>query len=241
MDTNTVFFEDLSESVQAIDLSVTLGLLWMAVCDGGITLKEQQKLVEFYNSAPGNEVFQNPVFRRKAEAALNDENSDVLDQMCYVLKNDLNSDEQQYFFQLLINVASAEEKLSASKNYILRFFLDLFEFDPDDLNKAFLTATGDLLPELGDPSSTLWWEYEESIVNGNTENMSQYLENLSESQARQVLGLNNSMATKDIKVAYRRLAQHYHPDRHEGLDEEKRKKAEQSFLLVQQAYEVLKR
>ncbi|MGH1471671.1 MAG: J domain-containing protein [Cellvibrionaceae bacterium] len=241
MTANTIFFEDLSKAVSPIDLSVTLGLLWMAVCDGSVTIKEQQTLKEYYNSASGNEAFQNPLFRRQAEAALHDENSDVLDQMCKVLKNELNIEEQQYFFQLLINMASAEDMLSVPKNYILRFFLDLFEFELDALNKAFLVTSGALLPELGDPSSPLWWEYEENINGESVEDISVYRENLSLAQARQILGLTSESVSSEVKKAYRRLAQHYHPDRHEGLDEAKQKKAEQSFMLIQQAYEVLKK
>jgi uncharacterized tellurite resistance protein B-like protein len=241
MNSKTIFFDELCGASQGVDVSVTLGLLWMAACDGSITPNEQKKIAKYYNSAPGNEVFQNSIFRKKALAALKDEDSDVLEKMCDVLKKDLNIDEQQYFFRLLIDIASAEDAISVSKNYILRFFLDLFEIESDYLSKEYLSVTGELLPELGDPSSPLWWDYEDSVKTGSFETMARYRENLSEAQARHILGLSNTAIAKDIKMAYRRLAQHYHPDRHEGLDDTKRKKLEQSFLLVQQAYEVLKR
>ncbi len=237
----TIFYDELCGESEDIDFSVSLGLLWMSTCDGHITPKEQKKLTEYYDSAPGNEVFKNPVFRKKALMAIQDENSDVLERMCNVFKKELNVDEQQYFFRLLINIASAEGSISVPKHYVLRFFLDLFDIEPDFLNKEYLSTAGELLPELGDPSSPLWWDYEDSVQAGSSESMARYSENLSEAQARKILGLRDSAEAKEIKASYRRLAQYYHPDRHEGLDEAKRKKLEQSFLLVQHAYEVLKR
>lgn len=233
-------FNDFANHSQAIDLSVSLGLLWVAHCDGDVTLKEHEQIKQYADSAPGSDIFLNSSAQKKLLSALHDPRSDLLERMCDVLKESLNLEEQQYFFQLLINIASAEESISVPKNYVLRFFLDVFEFEVDALNRAYLETSGSLLPEAGDPSSQAWWEYQENMNAAASETSSQFLEHLTVEQAKQVLGVAETATAKEIKIAYRRLAQHYHPDRHADLDESKRKKAEQSFMLIQQAYEVLK-
>ncbi len=50
----------------------------------------------------------------------------------------------------------------------------------------------------------------------------------------QVLGLERSASTDDVKKAYRRLSKELHPDKHKGDDS-----AEQRFKEVNEAYEVL--
>jgi len=49
-----------------------------------------------------------------------------------------------------------------------------------------------------------------------------------------ILGVDRSASSKEIKKAYRKLAQKYHPDRNQGD-----KRAENHFKSVNEAYEVL--
>lgn len=51
-----------------------------------------------------------------------------------------------------------------------------------------------------------------------------------------VLGVSESASADDIKKAYRKLAMKYHPDR---VEESQKKKAEEQFMKVKDAYEVL--
>ncbi len=39
-------------------------------------------------------------------------------------------------------------------------------------------------------------------------------------EARRLLGLGEAATQKEIRSAYRRLAHHYHPDKHDSADEE---------------------
>ncbi len=53
----------------------------------------------------------------------------------------------------------------------------------------------------------------------------------------EILGLDRSASEKDIKNAYRKLARKWHPDLHPEAD---KKKAEEKFKEINEAYEVLK-
>ena len=49
----------------------------------------------------------------------------------------------------------------------------------------------------------------------------------------QILGLTENASIDEIKRSYRKLAFHYHPDRNDSPG------AQEKFLLIQEAYEVL--
>ena len=55
----------------------------------------------------------------------------------------------------------------------------------------------------------------------------------------EVLGVSRNASEKEIKSAYRKQAQRYHPDRVSHLGEELQQLAKQKFLEIQKAYEIL--
>ena len=56
----------------------------------------------------------------------------------------------------------------------------------------------------------------------------------------EILEINRNASQEDIQKAYRKLARLYHPDRHQSKSEHERKKAEEKFKEIGEAYEVLK-
>ena len=54
-----------------------------------------------------------------------------------------------------------------------------------------------------------------------------------------VLGVSRNATPEEIKSAYRKQAQRYHPDRVSHLGEELQQLAKQKFLEIQKAYEIL--
>src|ERR1700683_2160565 len=54
-----------------------------------------------------------------------------------------------------------------------------------------------------------------------------------------ILGVSRTASTEDIKRAYRKLAQDFHPDKLAGIPPAVAKLAEEKFKDVQEAYEIL--
>lgn len=54
-----------------------------------------------------------------------------------------------------------------------------------------------------------------------------------------ILGVKNNATEEEIKKAYRRLANKYHPDKLHGLSEEQQQRAATQLQQVKTAYEVL--
>jgi hypothetical protein len=57
----------------------------------------------------------------------------------------------------------------------------------------------------------------------------------------EVLGLRPGASQEEIREAYRRLSQQYHPDKVSHLGDEFQELAQKKFVEIQQAYEALKR
>ena len=55
----------------------------------------------------------------------------------------------------------------------------------------------------------------------------------------EILGVDKNASEDDIKKAYKKLAMQYHPDRHVNDSEEDKKKAEEKFKEIAEAYDVL--
>ena len=55
----------------------------------------------------------------------------------------------------------------------------------------------------------------------------------------EILGVNKNATQDEIKNAYHKLAMKFHPDRHVNDSEEEKKKAEEKFKEISEAYEVL--
>lgn len=55
----------------------------------------------------------------------------------------------------------------------------------------------------------------------------------------EVLGVSRNATPEEIKSAFRKQAQRYHPDRVSHLGEELQQLAKQKFLEIQKAYEIL--
>lgn len=75
--------------------------------------------------------------------------------------------------------------------------------------------------------------------NDSTDNQSSTQGTNGKSWAYKALGLPNNASKEEIKKAYRKLAQQYHPDKQIGASEEEIKQATEKFKEITLAYETL--
>ncbi|XP_023229256.1 dnaJ homolog subfamily C member 22-like [Centruroides sculpturatus] len=74
-----------------------------------------------------------------------------------------------------------------------------------------------------------WWEIWHQLIHA--------LDPLGEKNALQVLNLTRNATQEEISAQYRKLSRQWHPDRHK--DPEEKQNAQEKFIEIQQAYEVL--
>ena len=58
-------------------------------------------------------------------------------------------------------------------------------------------------------------------------------------QAYKILEISKSASDADLKAAYRKMVKKYHPDKLASMGEEHKKGAQDKFIKVQQAYELI--
>lgn len=226
----------LADDANAIDVSVSYALLWLSVVGGNID-PEQQHFLDDYLTNVTQCIQHREVFFQM----LADNDQQALALACKVLGKKLSAEEKQYFLEQAINLTAFKETLTISENYALRFFADLLHLDAAHLAETYRRLTQRNLNQPGDPSRIDWWEgVDYSQLLTPEEIVARFTETrLTAQQACQVLGVSSGANDDEIKQAYRRLTQQFHPDR-EALSETDPEVARTMFSLVRLAYELLK-
>lgn len=221
----------LDKSGNRTELARAFALLWLATADGHLAPQTWRCLDRQFDSLPRA--------RKHADALLAliaaGENENFLT-ACAVLRRELDGPRRTIFLEHSVAVATAAGDPGIAANHLLRLYTDLLNFDFSDFLQLFRKQSGRDLPEPGDPGSPAWWRKQDDGADGRD------LAGLyaTREQALQALGLEKEASRRDIKRAYRRLAQVYHPDRHQALEATAREAAELNFLRVREAYEVLR-
>ena len=83
----------------------------------------------------------------------------------------------------------------------------------------------------------VWREYQQEGWEGARKTLLVLADVEGEEHALMVLGLKKGATLKEIKERYRQLAKQWHPDHHQG--EKEKAHAQQKFIMINQAYEVL--
>lgn len=228
----------LQRADNSVDVCVTFLLLWMAAASD---IKDNQALQnhldKFHDSMEGTRDYADSIL-----AIIRSDDISSFVAVCETLQRELNQEESWYLIDLAIGIAMLEGKITIAANHIFRCLLDLFGLSLDEFKKRFLRASNTIFPEPGDPSSLLWWEFDQdhSEPKDSAFYLNAHYDSINELQARNILGVGINADAAEIKKAYRRLAQHYHPDRYDSLDQQASEKAQHAFRLVVDAYEVLK-
>lgn len=134
------------------------------------------------------------------------------------------------------------------KRLLVLLLLALYFFSPYDLLPDFIVGIGwlDDLALIGLGVYYLFYrqkKQETSRTSGDFRKApstdQEEKERFSHSNPYKVLGVKENATMEEIKLAYRRLAGQYHPDKVSHLGEEFRVLAERKFKEIQRAYEEL--
>ena len=223
----------LAKSEHPVDVCVIFALLWIAAADGALKA-EQQSFIQKKLPAAGSGIDTEQLL-----SIIADNDLDSFIEVFSTLARELSEPEKNFLLELAIGVATADNKLSTTENHILCFFADLLGFDPLRLKVVFKIVSGKELTEPGDPSSLRWWEERNSGGEAADSAESAGTKPLTHEDACQLLGVPEHAAPAEVKRAYKRLMQSYHPDRFEALGSDAKKIAQQTFIRIQEAYEIL--
>ncbi|MDB4733830.1 DnaJ domain-containing protein [Planctomycetota bacterium] len=157
-------------------------------------------------------------------------------------------DTKQGVLELCIAVALADRVLRYSEIHALSLVAEALGVrTPDGLDQAFRKMSGRPMPPLGDPSRRAHWSQGGSSDQGQRRSGREQRRDrkvpagagLRRIQALAALGLSGDPTRDEIKSAYRRLVKVHHPDKFAQLGPDATKAAEQVFLRLQSAYELL--
>ena len=215
-----------------VDTSVAYVLLWLAInSDSPQRLNESNELKKSLSTL----TLPNTVVRTLISLARAQDDDDLA-AVFDVLSEQLGADEKAFLLQMAVGIAAESEILSPSVNHILRFIADVLSLGQDYLSDLYRAQTNNQLHDPEDLGSPAWWREKESEDRRDDgPNTS-----LNRIAALKILGLEHSASLTEIKQAYRRLVQVYHPDRYERHGIASSEVAEEKFLQIQKAYEVLK-
>lgn len=234
----------------AVHLSATFCLLWVAVVDGVVDDDEQRLILKVGGAGESSPSIPKllQLVRRRDTASLI--------AACDVLRQALTHEARLAFLTIMIELVAVDGRLSLSENHFCRFFADLFGVSPEGLRLLYRTTIGAELPGPGDPSSISWWESRTrrqrgSRQSGHSERQEGPSDRqdtggsrsrtgpMSAAEAYVVLGLRPGSVAEEITKAYRRAVQAHHPDRFAELGPEAQRAAHEMFLRIKRAYEVL--
>ncbi|MGQ9427485.1 DnaJ domain-containing protein [Gilvimarinus sp. F26214L] len=226
--------ELLARADRRVNVCAAFALLWVASADGGAEEKTRAYLDSCGQSIPGGFEQSDLLLAILAEA-----DSPTFLEVCRLLQKDLDNEEKHALLEMAVATATADHKPGTCANHILRFVADLFGIEQQRLQALHREYCGSGLPEPGDPGSVLWWEMREGRPGREHGTDPPSVNRLSRAEAYAILGVDREAPKTEIKRAYRRLVQNYHPDRFEALGPDARQEAELNFLRVRQAYEDL--
>jgi hypothetical protein len=133
------------------------------------------------------------------------------------------------------------------KRLLLLLFVILYLLSPYDLVPDFLVGPG-WLDDLALVGILVYYYFYRQRNQGERKTREGFGEDFqakkdeappSRGSPHEVLGLDRNATSEEIRAAYRRLANQYHPDKVSHLGEEFRVLAEQKFKEIQLAYQEL--
>ena len=220
-------------SARPVDVSVAFVLLWIATNNTNTQKINSNR--ELKNQLTTLSLEKQTIYEL-FDLAKQQQDQDLI-QVFDLLSRELSQEEKQFLLEMAVAVTIQSEHLSPSSNHILRFIADFLALGEKVLADVYYKQNNQFLNDPEDLSSCIWWEKNEKTQQDSSALQTSF----SRKEALAVLGLGKEASAGDIKRAYRRMVQLYHPDRHEKEGQASAEAAEIKFVRIQKAYEVLKR
>lgn len=249
-----IFTNYLDKKLRKIEESKIFLLLWISSSDDQISTSE---LVFIRENFPGSDLTAERQI--KFENMLRD--SVAKDYICAIdmVRNSLSASKKIEFLKLVVGVAIADNRISITENYLIRFFADALGVSPDELYSIYNEVTGTSLPNQADPSAKKWWENRETNNNKNDSkdthggessghkennqserNRTDSSESLNRADALRILDITEGSSPQEIKQAYRKMTSIHHPDKFHLMGEDAVASKNIIYRKIIEAYEVLK-
>ena len=127
----------------------------------------------------------------------------------------------------------------------------LYVISPIDIIPDFIPGRG-WMDDIGIIGLVIWWFLKnknakkstyEQAKNYRRQNHNTYSEKAEyeETDPYVILGVKRGATKEEIKAAYKKLASEYHPDKVQHLGREFRDLAQKKFVLIQNAYDMVKK
>lgn len=204
------------------DLTVSLMVLMAAVMksDGVVKRSEldyvKRFLLKNYGEERGKDVLH--VLRDAVKQDFN------LHAVCRQIMVNTDYDTRYHMVDFLFGIAKADSNFSPQEERTLLDIATYLGINMQDLASIYVRHVG---------------THYKGYYNGRSYNSG----NRAESNGKnpyEVLGIKSTATDDEVRRAFRRLAMKYHPDKMEGMGEEIKRKAQQQFQEINQAYETIK-
>lgn len=225
----------LESSEHRVDVCVLFTLMWVAHCDGTIQPEEARFILD---KLP----IDNSIVEFEKLVEVIESNDQRSYELVFSILQDMPKKEKDFLLELAVGTAVVDGDLNNAEHLALEFLADLVGGGALKLKVLHKIIAGKDIQSLGDPSSVVWWNTIEGKSTGDDLRGSRDSDKgISANEALQLLGLGRGASEIDIRKAHKRRLQSFHPDRFESQGEAAKQAAQEAFLRVQQAYEVLKK
>ncbi len=248
-------------SERAMPTAIATILSWLMHSDGDISNAEAAYLDAFRSQQGVEDALMWEIAHIGSNAATHE-----LRLALELIHRFLAADARWLLLDLILGMILVDGKIHLSEKVILELLVDALHISRADFLRHFREIVGKEYAPTGDPSSAHWWsaqEKQQSKSNQQKQEEDQAWEererkekeeqqrersrqsagkgsSINRIKALATLGLEEDATMADIQNAYRRLAMVHHPDRFQNLGPEAQKAAHETFIRIQNAYELLR-
>lgn len=222
--------------------SLSYILLWLATCDADFAESERTIFSRLVPDVPYDQL-------EEILGLVNRAHKEDLIRASAIVQDGVASKNRYQLLKTFFFMAIADGRISLPENHALRFVSRLVYGSEKPLIRLYESMVGRSFPEVGDPSSRLWWLRKERGEEQQRSNQHEsrderasswkHTPKMSRDRAAVLLGIHGEITSRAVKPAYRKMVMTYHPDRFATQGKERIQEANIRFREIQEAYEAL--